>query len=126
MDKSHISLHGEVYITWNFDGMELPIYALIVNHLDGDILAGVVLFCKENNVHLRHEVISINNKHFAYGTSKQQLSKHEIYQVESMVLWNSSKKVVMPGEFIEVCSDSLNGYEGEVAIEPWSDSANDG
>ena len=55
VDKSPIGLHGEVHITLNFDDMQLPINALVVDQLDCDILAGVP-FCKDNNleVHLRH------------------------------------------------------------------------
>ena len=71
------------------------------------------------------EEIFINNKRFVYGVNKQSPTCG-IYRVEPMVLHNSSKKVLIPGEFVEVSRDSLREYEGEVAIEPTFNSPNEG
>ena len=56
-------------IVLNFDGMVLPITALVIDNLDCDIHAGVP-FCKHNDieVHLKREEISVKDKRFSYGT----------------------------------------------------------
>ena len=45
-----------------------------------------------------------------------------IYRVESLIVRNDNEKVVMPGEYVEIHSNALSAFDGEVAIEPHSHS----
>lgn len=58
--KAPISLYGEVDIVIHFDGMDLPLEALVVENLDCGILAGTP-FGKVNDVEvsLRKEIITM-------------------------------------------------------------------
>ena len=94
--------------------------------LDCDILAGVP-FCKSNNidVHLGAEEISLNQKRIPYGSRPNSI-QHDIYRVQSTVLRNDSTSVVYPGEYLEIHNQAISHYEGEVAIEPRTDSPANG
>ena len=126
IDKTPLNLLGEAKFKLSFGDNELPIEALVTDSLDCDILAGVP-FCKSNNidVHLGSEEISLNQKRIPYG-SKPDSIQHDIYRVQSTVLRNDSKAVVYPGEFLEINNPSISNYEGEIAIEPRTDSPANG
>ena len=119
VDKSPISLSGEVRINLEFGELELPISALVVEKLDSDILAGVP-WCKEHKVvvDFSKEVVQIKNITIRYG-EKITGPQHDIYSVESFIIRNDSKKVLLPGDYFELESEDLKGYEGEIAIEPF-------
>ena len=120
-DKSPISVQGEVHFTLHFGSIKMPISGLVMDNLDCDILAGVP-FCKVNKiaVDLYKEEISIDEVTIPYGAKPE--NPQQIFRAESLILSNDDKKVVMPGEFIEYDNSSLTNYEGEVAIEPHTDS----
>ena len=105
--------------------MILPIDALVMETLDCDILVGLP-FCKDNDVevHLKKDEISIRGTRIPYGAKIS--ANHTIYAAESFLLCNDSAKVLFPGEFLELHSDSLSGYNGEISIEPRFDSPNNG
>ena len=124
--KTPIGLHGEIQITLNFNGIELPLTALVIDNLDCDILAGVP-FCKQNDIelHLKNEELSIGEQRFSYGTRNNSVC-NDVFRSDSLVLRNNRKRVIMPGEYIELEAECLKNYEGEVAIEPREDSPNNG
>jgi hypothetical protein len=127
VDKSPIGVRGEVHITLSFANSELPITALVMDSLDCDILAGVP-FCKENDVevHLKGEEITLHDIRIPYR-SKPKSTVHEIYRSESFILRNeNASKVILPGEFVEIHCKFPKSFEGEVAIEPRSDSPHNG
>ena len=125
VNKTPIGIHGEIDITLNFDGLDLPITALITDDLDCDFLAGTP-FGKDNNVnvYLGEDKFSIHGKIYSYGT--RNTSTSQVYRVQSLVLRNSVSQVVLPGEYVEVDTPTLEPYNGEVAVEPRTDSPNDG
>ena len=99
----------------------MPISGLVMDNLDCDILAGVP-FCRENkiSINLHKEEISIDKICIPYGAKPEK--PQQIYRAESLILSSDERKVVMPGEFIEYEHNSLSNYEGEVVIEPHTDS----
>ena len=99
---------------------------LVSNSLDCDILAGDP-FCKYNDitVFLRKQEISIGGMFIAYG-SKPTSIQHDVYFAESVVLRNDTTKVLFPGEFLEIKSNNLEQFEGEISVEPRVDSPLDG
>ena len=115
--KTPIELQGEVHLTLHFNGLELPITALVVANLDCDILCGTP-FCEDNDVevHLKAREFSIHQERFSYGVGSEQV--HNILRVDSLLLRNDSPRTILPGDFIEVESNQLSEYEGEVFIEP--------
>ena len=122
VDRSSIALKGEIHITLSYGDLMLPIDALVVDALDRDILIGVP-FCVENDVsvHLKQQSITIKGVDIPYGATS--VKTHNIFQAESHILRNDSPKVIFPGEFLEIHSNTLNKYNGrEVAIEPRIDS----
>ena len=122
LDKSSIRVSGETKFKISFGYSELSVDGLINDSLDCDILAGVP-FCKVNNIdiHLRQEEISIDGKRIPYG-SKPDSIQHDVFYADSVILRNDTSKVLYPGEYIEIYSDNLSIYEGEIAIEPRTDS----
>ena len=45
-----------------------------------------------------------------------------IHQVETIIVRNDHEKVLMTGEYIEVHSEELKSFDGEIALEPHTDS----
>ena len=125
VDHSSISIEGEIHISLSYGDLQLPIDALVVDTMDCDILVGVP-FCKQNDVsiHLKQEQIMIQGITIPYGAKPS--NQHSIFRTESYVLRNDSSKVLFPGEFLEIHSDTLNGYNGEISIEPRVDSPLEG
>ena len=125
VDRSSIVIQGEIHITLSYGNLQLPIDALVVDSMDCDILVGVP-FCKENDitVHLKQDQISIQGIRIPYGAKPS--IQHDIYRTESYLLRNNSSKVLFPGEFLEIQSDNLVGYNSEIAIEPRIDSPLEG
>ena len=122
IDKSPLKLLGEVKFVLSFRDFDLPIEALVTNSLDCDILAGVP-FCKSNNidVHMGSEAISINGSRIPYGS--KPTSVQDIFRVNtSSILRPSSTTVIYPGDYLEINDCNTKNYEGEVAIEPRTDS----
>ena len=117
-DKSQLKVEGEVHLTLQFAGFDLPITALVIDNLDCDILAGIP-FCKANDiqVHLKSEFISVKSARVPYG-AKDDNNASCIRYAQSLVLRNDSPTVLMPGEFLEFKSNELTSFDGEVAIEP--------
>ena len=94
-------MKGEVHITPNFAGMDLPITALVLDKTDCDILAGIPFF-KINDivVHLKDEYITIKDLRFHM---EQRIA----------IVCNDTAKVVIPGEFVEIYADELNALKGK-------------
>ena len=127
LDKSPLQVSGEVHFSVSFGDLDLEVEGLTNDSLDYDILAGVP-FCKKNNIDvlLSRELISINGKLIPYGSRPESI-QHTIFRAESVVLRNDEERVLFPGEFIEISSDQLSGYDNdEVSIEPRVDSPSQG
>ena len=73
----------------------------------------------EVQVHLKAKTITIGGIKIPYGA---QSNNANVYQVESLVVRNNDEKVVMPGKYVEIYSEQLAWFNGEVAIEPHTDS----
>ena len=128
-DKSKLNVNGEIQITGlTLGNIQLSITALVMDTLDCDILAGIP-FCKSNDVHvhMKAEQITIGNVTIPYGAGRH-LSRpnSRIRRVDSCVVRNEKSQVVLPGEYVEVSSNDLANFNGEVAIEPRSDSPHSG
>ena len=63
-------------------------------------------------IHLKSEHISIMGQRIPYGVKS---SIHDIYRTESLILRNDNRKVLLPGEFMELHNNALYDCEG---IEP--------
>ena len=121
--KTSLVIHGEVHITLSYENQSLPLTALVIDRQDCDILVGVP-FCKENDVIplMKKEQVMIGGSKYSYGKSAKRPSIHEIFRVESFMLRNSSAKVVLPGDYYEFSSKDLHSFNGEIVIEPHTDS----
>ena len=73
---------------------------------------------------MKQEEISIQDSRIPYGSQSKTI--HDIYPTDLFILQNDTAKVLLPGEFVEVHSDSLSKLEGEVPIEPRVDSPSGG
>ncbi len=122
VNKSPVTLRGEVSFTLHFNGKDMAITALVMDTLDCDVLAGTP-FCKDHKVGIfcYNETISLGNTVITYGAKSKQ-PPHDIYRAESLILRSDQKNTVMPGEFIEYEHPNLTNYEGEISIEPHTDS----
>ena len=131
LDKSIVSVSGEVQFYISFGKRQLLVDGLVNESLDCDILAGCP-FCEENYVDVscsRQEIIIDDPRDgfhevIKYGAKPKSI-QHDIYRV-STVLRTDSQKVLLPGEYLEVDSPELKSYEGEVSVEPRADSPLDG
>ena len=122
MDKSLVNIRGEVCFQVTFGNLRLKVEALITDTLDCDVLAGVP-FGKTNRVmvDLENEKLYIKGQQFPWGATSEAPA-HQIRQANSVVLRNDRSKVLYPGEYVEIHSDALSEYEGEISIEPRADS----
>ena len=79
-------------------------------------------FAKKNDihVHLKAETISIGNFTIPYGNRGRDASNNQrqIRRINATLLRNDSEKIVMPGEYIEFKSPTLQKLDCEVPIEP--------
>ena len=67
------------------------------------------------------ETISINSSRVPYGSRSK--SVHDIFMINtSAILCSSSATVIYPGDYLEINDSDIKNYEGEVAIEPRTDS----
>ena len=129
-DKNRLEVQGEISITLTFNGMDLPLTALVLDNLDCDVLAGNP-FCKAGDIHIhfRSETMTIQNHKIAYGTKSRPPapSVSSIKYAESFIVQNDSEKVLLPGEFVEIQSHDLQRFEGqEVSVEPRTESPQHG
>lgn len=123
-DKSKLNVAGEIHIVLTFGKMKLPLTALVMDKLDCDILGGIP-FCKTNDVHvhLKSKQLTIGDITIPYGAGRKTTEPiSNIRRVSSCVLQPNSSQVVLPGEFLEISNSNLLNFDGEVAIEPRSDS----
>ena len=122
MDKSPVNVRGEVKFFVSFGDLKLEIEALITDSLDCDVLGGVP-FGKANQVVIDfpNEKLFIMGQQFPWSATSN-MPVHQVRQTSSVILRNDASRVVYPGEYVEIQSDSLSEYEGEVSIEPRVDS----
>ena len=97
--KSQLDIEGEVHLTLQYGDLELPLSALVIDKLDCDVLCGIP-FCKVNDVivYTKDEVISVRGKTIPYGSKHSSPVFPEIMRVNSMLLRNSTQKIILPGE----------------------------
>ena len=108
-------------MTLQLAGINLPVTALVLDKLDCDILAGIP-FCKSNDIqiHMKSKSISIGDIKIPYG-ARDIVKPFIINRAESVIVRN---EVIMPGEYVEIYADAdeLKSFDGEVAIEPRTES----
>ena len=123
ISKTTLNIHGEVHITLNYEDKSLPLTALVIDNDDCDILVGVP-FCTQNEVVplMSKRQVMIGESVYHYGNSAKRPSVHKVYMVDSFLIRNKSAKVVLPGDYLEYSSEDLGSFNGEVLIEPHSDS----
>ena len=121
--KTSLVVHGEAHFDLSFEDQILPLTALVVDIHDCDILVGVP-FCAQHDVvpFMKKEQVMINGSVYHYGKSAKRPSVHEILKVDSFVLRNDRAKVILPGDFYEFQSTDLKRFDGEIVIEPHTDS----
>ena len=121
--KTSLTIHGEVHINLSYENQSLPLTALVIDSQDCDILVGVP-FCKQNDVIplMKKEQVTIGGSIYHYGKSAKRPSVHEIFKVDSFILRNSCAKVVLPGDYYEFSSKDLHNFNGEIVIEPHTES----
>ena len=123
LDQSKVNVKGECKFYVTFGTLQLKIDALVTDCMDYDILGGCPFgIANDVVVLMKKQVISIMGKCFPYGAKPPAPPVHDIRRVDSLVLRNDTSRVLYPGEFVEVSSESLDEYEGEVSIEPRVDS----
>lgn len=71
------------------------------------------------HVHLKDKTITIGGTTIPYGAKS---ITNNISQVETLIVRNDHEKIVMAGEYIEVHSEELKSFDGEIALEPHTDS----
>ena len=122
LDKTMVKICGEISIDLCFGNLTLKLSALVVESMDSDILGGVP-FCRNNNIEFSFakREIYIQGKTVPYGSQPESQIR-----CFSTILRNTSAKIVYPGEYLEVVDSSFLQYDGEIAIEPRSDSPNCG
>ena len=82
-NKKPIELQGEVHLTIQFDDMNLPLSALVVEKLDCDILGGVPFGIDHDvNIYLKEKAFSIHGRKYPYG-AQTPIPVQNIYRVES-------------------------------------------
>ena len=123
ISETSLKIHGEVHIPLSYENKSLPLTALVIDNDDCDILVGVP-FCTQNDVVplMSKKQVLIGDSVYHYGGSAKRPSVQNVYKVESFLLSNKSAKVVLPGDYFEYSSEDLNGFNGEVLIEPHSDA----
>ena len=126
LDGSQVKTCGEVNVTLNFGPLRLNLVALVVEHADADILAGIP-FCKRNDVEIsmRKEEIYIGNKTVKYGQGPTP-SHSRVFKTDSFLLRSPVARVLYPGETLDISCPNEYSCTGEVAVEPRYDSPLDG
>ena len=115
VSKKDLDLKGEQHLTVTFGNKSLQVSGVVLDSLDCDILAGTP-FGKKNkvDVFMSSETICIQGQTIPYGAKAKC---HDVYRVECLLLRNDDEKVLMPGEFVEIQSEELRNFDGEVAVE---------
>ena len=95
-NKSSLPILGEFHFTFNFDKLNLPITALVIEKLDCDILVGIP-FCKTKDIHihLRAETISIGSTVNIPNGFRYLCGHANPHRM------NDIKKVVTPSDYVE-------------------------
>ena len=93
------------------------------HHISHDILVGVP-FCSENDVVplMKKQQVMIGDSIYHYGGPAKKPSVQEVFKVDSFLLRNKSAQVVLPGEFVEYSCKELESFNGDITIEPHSES----
>lgn len=126
LDGSRVKTCGEVDVFLNFGKERLRLTALVVESADTDILAGIP-FCKRNSIEvsIKDDEIYIKDQILKYGQGPQTTNPR-IFKADSVLLRSDSTSVIYPGETINISCSDLFGFDGEVALEPRTDSPSSG
>ena len=122
LDGSRVRTCGEVDVILNFGQERLRLTALVVESADTDILAGIP-FCKRNSIEvsIKKDEIYIGDQVVKYGQGPQPTNPR-IFRTDSVLLRSNTSSVLYPGETLDVCCPDLHGFDGDVALEPRTDS----
>jgi len=122
--KTNLDICGEVHITLSRGSFKFLLEAVVVQDLDCDILAGVP-FMKHNNISLdipNDRIVVGGNNHILYNTKVAQQSSSQVRRSQSFLIRSDRKKVIIPGDFIEVKAPTNMPKNTEISFEPRSDS----
>ncbi len=125
--KSSLNTKGEVHITLHRGTKKFPLQAVVVEHLDCDVLVGMP-FLKENDIVLdipSDRIVIGGTLSIPYTTS--QIAKLQANRTSSFLLRSDEKFVLMPGEYREFQNPTGLSDDAIIAVdmvEPRCDSAN--
>ncbi len=114
---------GEIHITLSRGDKQFKLQAVVVKHLDSDILAGMP-FLKENGIVLDipRDTLWFGKEPVKYILSESPASSSQIRRSHSYLLRATNKAVIHPGEYIELPTPAGIPKDAEIAMEPRCDS----
>lgn len=121
--KTKMQPCGEIHVTLSRGNMTLNLEAVVVKDLDCDILAGMP-FLKSNHIVLDapNDRLIIKDENIIEYGNRHKHSPKSVQVRRSYLLRADTKKVILPGEFIEVEAPAEISGDTEVSVEPRSDS----
>ena len=122
LDGSQVKTCGEIDVVLNFGTERLRLVALVVESADADILGGIP-FCRKNNIEvsLRNEEVYIGNFTVKYGQGPHP-PQSRVFKADSFLLRSPEPKVLYPGEKFDISCPDEYACDGQVAVEPRTDS----
>ena len=124
--RSPLTVIGETRFTLNRDAKQLTFEGLVVRELDVDMLAGAP-FMELNDITIRpakRQVILSDGTCYPYGSPGQGVpAQHRIRRTTaaSVLRAPASRKVVWPGEYVEISLPEDIANEELLALEPRTD-----
>jgi hypothetical protein len=121
---THMTTCGEVYLTLTRNDYTLPIEAIVVKELGCDIIGGAP-FLEANNIVLdmpQCQIVIAGKDTFGYGTKSPKKLPLAVRRSQSFLIKADSKKVLLPGDFIELRTPSNMADDTVIAIEPRCDT----
>ena len=122
LDGSRVKTCGEVDVVLDFGREKLRLIALVVESADTDILGGIP-FCKRNSIEvcIKNDELYVRDKIVKYGQGPQPKNPR-IFKADSILLRSDAASVIYPGEVFNVSCNELSDFDGDLALEPRSDS----
>ena len=119
---SWLEVVGEVHFPLSRGPYIFQMDALVVRHLEDDILAGIP-FLAVNDIAVRpakRQIVVHGSDVISYGSQPE--STPSVRRAQAHVLQSPVKTVLMPGEFIQVSTPKDLAPDSSVAIEPHFDA----
>ena len=117
---------GEIHIVLTRGADKFILEAVVVKHLDCDILVGMP-FLKNNNIVLdipNDKIIIAGKHHVSYSTAQRNTAMRSIRvnRSQSFLLRSPTKCILLPGDYLEMSTPEGLDDDTEIAIEPRSDN----